>query len=619
MNSAWKKVLTLVILLTLATITPLIINTAKAFPGDKPAIIVEPSQIKDPSMGPGTTFQVEINLYNVTAETVPNGLYGVEVKLTWNPAILELMGIDFKIGEAGGVLNSPYFAAKNETGDGYYWVAVSSLPPAEVWFGDGTIIAAEFRVIGIGKTGINLQFTDIVDGTAVSLSHYKQSGIFENRAEIPTALVKIDPQSIIDSSLVECKNFSINIIISNVENLLQFSFQLNFNPEIIEAVETNWTETAPPPTIDNEAGTIQGSIELTKPISGEISIITIKFHVINIGESTLHLSNITLLDEWGDEQPFETSDGYFNNMLITRIFVYPEELIDTEAYPGKMVPFEIKVENAFNLYFCSFKLAYNNEIINYVGAIANVSLGLVTMEQIVDNGLLHINLTYYDTPTDIGPATTIITLYFQVAGYGSSVLDLHETQLINSEGEPITHQSEDGFFMTLVRDVAVIKIVSHPDKVYSGRIVYINVTVSNLGYAAESFEVSLYYDETNIIGTKPITDLEAGQNFTVTFEWNTTGLESCTTHILKANVTELPYEINLENNVLVGDQPVKIKLLGDVDGDGEVGLTDLVIISQAYGATPEDSRWNSDADLDGDNKIGLADLVTCGFLYGNKC
>jgi hypothetical protein len=594
-------------------------NSAFAFPGDKPAIIVEPSPIRDPSLGPGSKFWVNITVYNVTTTTAPQGLYGIEVRLTWNSTILKLISVNFKIGKTGGVLNPPYFTAKNETGDGYYWVAVSSLPPAQAWFGNGLAFAVQFKVQQRGKTGINLEFTDLVDGTAVPLNHYKKSGIFDNRLQIPKALVAVDPSRIVDSSITSCQNFSVNIAISNAEYLKQFSFELDFNSTVIEALEANWIQPAPSPSINNEEGKIQGSITLNPSLSGKINILTIKFHVLQVGESPLHIKEVTLIDEWGDPLNFETADGYFNNMLMTRIFVYPAELIDPTLQPGDPVTFQIKVENSFNLYICSFKLGYNKDVITFVGAIANFSLGFVRMDQTVVDGTLQINLTYYRNPINIGTATTVVTIYFQISGYGSSVLDLFDTQLIDSDGSMIPHQSEDGFLMTVIRDIAVIEIMPHPVKVYSGRNVNVNVTVANFGLIAESFTVSLYYDEVNLIGMLQIINLEPGENITVHFTWNTNGLVPCTTHILTANVTRLPYELNYENNVLACEQTVKIKMLGDVDGDGRVGLTDLVIIGQVYGSTPSSPNWVPDADLDGDNKVGLTDLVTCGFLYDEKC
>lgn len=613
-----KIALILIILVTLGITQSLTSNTF-AFPEDKPAMIVEPASIKNPSLGPGSTFWVNITLYNVTTTTVHRGLYGVEVKLTWNPTILKLIGVNFMIGKTGGVLNPPYFTAKNETGDGYYWVAATSLPPAEPWFGNGRVFAAQFEVQQRGKSGITLDFTDIVNAVAVPVDHYKQSGVFDNRLQIPEALVAVEPSKVINSSLTPCQNFSVNITITNAEYLKQFSFELHFNSTIIEAVEANWIQPALSPTINNEEGTIQGSITLNPSLSGKIDILTIKFHVLEVGETSLHIKEATLIDEWGDPLSFETADGYFNNMLITRIFVYPAELVDPTLQPGDPVSFQIKVENAFNLYFCSFQLGYNKDVITFVGALANFSLGFVRMEQRVNDGTLQINLTYYRTPINIEKPTTIVTIYFQIAGYGSSILDLSDTQLMNSEGSVMPHQSEDGFLMTVIRDIAVIKIVPYPTKVYSGRNVNVNVTVANLGLIAESFEVTLYYDEVNLIGTEQISNLEPEQNITVSFTWNTNGLTPCTTHILAANVTRLPYELDFENNLLVCEQTVKIKTLGDVDGDGRVGLTDLVIIGQTYGTTSTSPNWVPDADLDGDNKVSLIDLVTCGFLYDEKC
>ncbi|MEM2959947.1 MAG: C39 family peptidase [Candidatus Jordarchaeaceae archaeon] len=55
---------------------------------------------------------------------------------------------------------------------------------------------------------------------------------------------------------------------------------------------------------------------------------------------------------------------------------------------------------------------------------------------------------------------------------------------------------------------------------------------------------------------------------------------------------------------------------GDVDLNRKVDLTDLVLITQAYGSKPDDPNWNPNADADKDGKVGLTDLVTCACYYG---
>ncbi len=74
---------------------------------------------------------------------------------------------------------------------------------------------------------------------------------------------------------------------------------------------------------------------------------------------------------------------------------------------------------------------------------------------------------------------------------------------------------------------------------------------------------------------------------------------------------------------------VTVKLRGDVNGDGEVGITDLAMVGLAYGSTPDDLNWNEDADLhvppksdgtpEGNDRIDIFDLATVGLNYGRTC
>jgi hypothetical protein len=64
-------------------------------------------------------------------------------------------------------------------------------------------------------------------------------------------------------------------------------------------------------------------------------------------------------------------------------------------------------------------------------------------------------------------------------------------------------------------------------------------------------------------------------------------------------------------------------ILGDVDFDGKVSLTDLVLLANAYGTTPASGgtpgvwhAWNPNADIDGNGVVGLSDLTILAFYYG---
>lgn len=71
-----------------------------------------------------------------------------------------------------------------------------------------------------------------------------------------------------------------------------------------------------------------------------------------------------------------------------------------------------------------------------------------------------------------------------------------------------------------------------------------------------------------------------------------------------------------------GDDPgCETVCVGDVNRDGEVTITDLLLVAAAIGSTPDDSRWNPDADLNGDGLIDLRDLliVVSEFLTNPEC
>ena len=148
---------------------------------------------------------------------------------------------------------------------------------------------------------------------------------------------------------------------------------------------------------------------------------------------------------------------------------------------------------------------------------------------------------------------------------------------------------------------------------YQGWVVNVNVTVANLGNASESFSVTLSYNGTSI-ATLPVTDLAPNATQTLVFSWNTTNVP-CGNYTIQADTLLAPGETNVASNVLV-DGTLRINLLGDVNGEGKVDMTDIMTLVNAFGSYPGHPRWNVACDLNQDGRIDLADIVLALMNFG---
>ncbi len=57
-------------------------------------------------------------------------------------------------------------------------------------------------------------------------------------------------------------------------------------------------------------------------------------------------------------------------------------------------------------------------------------------------------------------------------------------------------------------------------------------------------------------------------------------------------------------------------LVGDLNDDGHVDISDAIIAGNAFGSTPIDTNWNADADLNDDNVVNIMDLILLASAFG---
>lgn len=618
--SKLKNTLLLALLLITATEVVSTINNVTSTQGT--VVFVDPPLIKD--LPPSSEFSIDVKIANVTE------LWAFDVKLTWDPEILEYVSHEVKVPVEtypDGVLHTPIQQVKNEVNidEGYCWIAYSSMNPAEPFTGSGVIFTITFHVKGYGRTYLAIAYAKLA-GYGLPpppIPFTKQEGFFINVLP-PIAKIYLDPSSIIDSTLIPCKNFTVDVKIDDAYYLSEFGLCVTYNTTILDTVdvEVHPEFSSPAVQIVEDAGKIGVSASTTS-ITGNLTLVSITFHVTSVGESILDLCNVTLVDDLGEPIEFEEpGDGYFNNVLMAKMFVYPPELIDPTLAPGSMFSMDIKVQDAIGFYGYEFKLYYDPEVITFIGALIippTNDTNFYPIVQVEMMGVIRINVTYYEPaePVTIRDPKTVVTITFQVKNYGSTTLDLNGTRLVDPEGNEIPHLTEDGFFATITADVAVINIEVSSNTVYPGRTVIINVTVANVGDIAAAFNVTVYYN-TTALGTMEI-ELIPKENATLTFVWNTAGLESCNTFRIKAEASIVPYEVNVENNVLL-DGYVKIKLIGDINGDGVVDIYDVAEACLSYGSRRGDPFWNEEADLAPEwGLIDIFDIATVLFFFSESC
>jgi len=185
---------------------------------------------------------------------------------------------------------------------------------------------------------------------------------------------------------------------------------------------------------------------------------------------------------------------------------------------------------------------------------------------------------------------------------------------LNTENNNFVDGTVEVDEIVVFHDVAAISVASSATEVYAGEMVNVTVVVKNEGTVDETFNVTAYYDDT-AIGTKKVTDLAPEANMTLAFTWNTTGV-SPGNYTISATAEPVYGETDLTDNTFIDGMVEVMKLMGDVDGDGDIDLDDLYYVMIAYGTKDGDPDYNPAADIDNDGEIDLDDLYYVLRDYG---
>jgi len=128
----------------------------------------------------------------------------------------------------------------------------------------------------------------------------------------------------------------------------------------------------------------------------------------------------------------------------------------------------------------------------------------------------------------------------------------------------------------------------------------------------EGFVVNAYCNSSSF-GAEGVA-LSMGASTTLTLTWDTIGFAK-EIYTISANASIFPNETLTGDNTYI-DGTVRVNMVGDMNSDKKVSITDIVIIALAFGSKPGDPNWNPNADLNNDGKVSITDVVIAAIHFG---
>jgi len=575
----------------------------------------------------GTRFNATVWVYDVTS------LFAHQVKLAVDDSLLNITNAWIPRTDPSyvfyGLPTMPVGPTFYDTeSDGKYESVLvgDTILGTGSFNGTGLLAIVEMEIIYAPETGeetsdlnINNVDTFLLDSSLSDIPSIKIDGLYRIMGApappIPSANLYLNPSTISDPSLTPGKSLAINVEIANATDIYALKLKLSYDPTIIIINNVSSGGFLPEEsyliTIDNIAGILDVSSQLTPPEtpkSGSGILLAVYFDVTGIGATPLDLFDIELKDQEGELLDYTSEDGFFSNVFKAKLSVYPEEIISPELLPPHIFSVNITVDDVENLYSYEFNLTYNTQMLTCIGtyifSLQNQSYFTTSMQMNDMEGWIWVNVTFYEPAVPVTTYTPkpIVKLTFIVENAGSSILHLDSSKLIDQAGEPILHETTDGYVQTLIRDVAIINVVAEPDWVYQGWIVNITVTAKNMGNTSETFNVKIFYND-NLLTTETITNLSPEEEKIIHFSWNTSGVSEGI-YTIKAEATQVPYEFNTENNIFV-DGNVEVRTL----------IQDIALIEMTSNPTAVYPGWIINITVTVRNEGNLSETFILNIYY----
>jgi hypothetical protein len=287
----------------------------------------------------------------------------------------------------------------------------------------------------------------------------------------------------------------------------------------------------------------------------------------------------------------------------------------TEITTGQAFTVTIAIQDIVTMAAYEFKVSWDTAFVEYVTHTHTPpSWSWIPSDQLGD-GALTLAAVQLAPPYFTGN-TSLATIMFTALQSGDTDIHLSEALVADGYATPIPIITEDAAITILPpeHDIAIANLIPAKRVIGQGYPANISVTAVNPGDYPETFTVSLYANDTLI--DQQTTALAADATTTLTFTWTTIDWT-------KGNYSMWTYaapvtgETHTDDNTFL-DGWIVVTLPGDVDGDGDIDIFDLVKIAQVYGTVQGHMLYTARCDINDDSVINVFDLVLAAANYGER-
>jgi len=250
---------------------------------------------------------------------VPDPGLGVfNIDIDYDPAILEPVNLD-PVGDEDCVPNPNDVEDlavlcniyQDNDNAGLDVVTVGGFTSALGIVGDVALADITFEVIGAGVSGLTLNVVELTDTNAANIPHGVVNGSITGGEGPGGVVVAIDPPE--KKAYIADGQFTVDIVVNDVDNLGQFEFVVDFDPAVIAFVSfaegpflssTGRTVICLPYDLgpgSKQYGCSSGGAEAGPDGSGVLA--TISFSPIAVGTSAVDLHDVGLYDATPDVNP----------------------------------------------------------------------------------------------------------------------------------------------------------------------------------------------------------------------------------------------------------------------------------------------------------------------------